>query len=153
MNRARYAGWTAAGALALFLAYDHGKSDGRQEVKRADLLEECVNTRFSGLESLKAQVVDYGADLAASRTSKPVDFTKKADFEKFSKAVKEFRASLVPLRENCKSDVDAGVTDFKEETPSEAHLTTQMKKQLQEQYLDLLRSSAGQKQADSKGKS
>ena len=152
MNKVRYVGWTAAFALALFLAYDLGKSNGREEVVRADLLKECVNTRFSGLESLKAQVVDYSADLAANRTSKPLDLTKKGDFEKFSKAIKEYRSDLVPLRENCKSDVDAGVTDFNVETTTAPELTTQMKKQLQEQYLDLLRRSAGETPANSKGK-
>ena len=153
MNRASYVVGTAAAALALFLAYNLGESNGRDEVLRADLLEECVNTRFSGLESVKAQVVDYSTDLAANRASKPLDLAKKGDFEKFSKAIKEYRSDLVPLRENCKSDVDAGVTDFNVETTTAPELTTKMKKELQEQYLELLRRSAGQKPANSKSKS
>lgn len=151
MNKGGYVGWTAAFSLALFLAYDFGKSNGRNEVLNANLVEECANTRYSELEELKAKVVDYSTDLAANRAKQPLDLTIKRDLKKFKEGLAMAQVSLISLRETCKGLVAAGVTDFTLNSDND-FFTPEMKRRVIEQYLELLRRSAGVAPAANEGK-
>jgi len=140
MNRAKHIGGTAAELLSLFLAYDYGKSNGRQEVKTEELLRSCVNTRYVEIEELKAQVKDYLVDISQARQVNPLDLSKKEDFDRYKKTARKMGSELIHLREHCQQLVRSGVTDF---AYSDTALKPEMKKVLEERYRKLLRDEAG----------
>jgi len=126
--------------LGLLLAYDYGKSNGRKEVKTEELLRSCINTRYAELEELKAQVKDYLVDISHARPEKPLDLSKKEDFDRYRKAMEKMDSELIHLRERCQQLIRAGVTDF---AYSDTALKPEMKKVLEERYRKLLRDEAG----------
>lgn len=98
--------------LSLFLAYSFGVSQGKNESDKAWMLEECVNARFAAMDDLTSQVLTFIGWHVALEKDPPVTSHEKEETDKLLKGIRRHEFLRANLRDVCKAEVDAGVTDF-----------------------------------------
>jgi hypothetical protein len=130
---------TAAAMVAVFLAYDWGKSVGRQDYARQVRLEECVNQRYRQMDELRAQATDFIFEAAARRPEPKIDLNKREEIDRVINGMKAQGNREAFYAEHCKQLIDSGVTDFELSGPE---LEAEMKKLFVEQLKQAMRDVA-----------